>query len=717
MKKIVDGKEVEVNESELGEMFVWNEEADGGMTMDSLNALADRLISNPYPNEHAARLRDPGMAHVRVRRSSGSGDGMVQGVKVPSSIDIIWYIVKTAAGGEAPVAQALRFPKDKWTEAEAKNWLSKNKIKKVSFEPASEPSTNSLRHLMSALIKKDKLGGRDHFVVPTILITEGVHNNVLYTAEELAKFPQSWNGEPVVIWHPELNGKPVTANSPEIYEKQTVGKLYNCTFSDGKLRGECWIDCEKVKEVSPEVVKMLQEEKPIEVSTGLFVEDEQKEGLWNGEKYLRIAHHFRPDHLALLPGGKGACSWDDGAGMPRLNQQQPETNELSPVEAAALEDHLKANKTGDVSKSGEFVGGFAGCVVHFQGKGLSKESATKLCAYIGRKAGKINQEGEEADMFVMACGDTTKARWEKVTSKRKAKAKKDEPKTNELSHEDVRNELYDLIKPVDPQSPMVGYSCVCAVYDDRFIYRRSVGGEDVTFSQNYTIDANDTVSLDGEPVEVEQVVSYEPIAKPVTNTAGSKGGQEATEHKGGTTMDRTQKVEALIAAGKKPASEKAALIALSDEEFAKVETEAAKVEVKPEAPAANAAPKEPEATKPPVVPEAKAPEANAKPAPETLESVLAGVKSPELKANLEHGVKLVKVVREGLIGEIVANKLNSYTKEQLEAKATSELEMLAKLAGSSKTVTDFSAAAPAKMETNAASGDVPAMPGLFAKKQ
>lgn len=91
----------------------------------------------PYPHEHSARLLSPDHAHIGAARTSGSGNGKVQGVSIPASIDIIWYIVKSG-DKEAPVAQALRFPKDKFTEAEARAWLSKNEIKPISFEPAAE---------------------------------------------------------------------------------------------------------------------------------------------------------------------------------------------------------------------------------------------------------------------------------------------------------------------------------------------------------------------------------------------------------------------------------------------------------------------------------------------------------------------------------------------------------------------------------------------------
>jgi 3'-phosphoadenosine 5'-phosphosulfate sulfotransferase (PAPS reductase)/FAD synthetase len=85
----------------------------------------------PYPNEHAARLRNPDDFDPKsFRRTHGSGDGRVQGVKIPETIDVIWGKLKDANKPSDPViAQALRFPIKNWTEAEARNWLKKNEIK------------------------------------------------------------------------------------------------------------------------------------------------------------------------------------------------------------------------------------------------------------------------------------------------------------------------------------------------------------------------------------------------------------------------------------------------------------------------------------------------------------------------------------------------------------------------------------------------------------
>lgn len=91
----------------------------------------------PYENEHSARLIDPPSEYIRVGRTHGSKDGTVQGVKIPESIDIIWFVVKKD-DKEVPIAQALRFPVKDWSETEAKKWLKDKGIKYKSFEPATE---------------------------------------------------------------------------------------------------------------------------------------------------------------------------------------------------------------------------------------------------------------------------------------------------------------------------------------------------------------------------------------------------------------------------------------------------------------------------------------------------------------------------------------------------------------------------------------------------
>ena len=195
---------------------------------------------------------------------------------------------------------------------------------------ANEIRTNefqSIRTNMSALVREETLEGEPRLAIPVILMVEGVHNGILYTAEELAKFPEAWNGRPVPIYHPKdaKTGAPISANAPKIKEKRVTGEIFNAHFEDGKLKAEAWIDPVKANKIDASVMTKLEAEEMLEVSTGLYMDYETKAGVWNDESYSEIALNFRPDHLAILPTIEGACSVRDGAGMPRINEKDTQT--------------------------------------------------------------------------------------------------------------------------------------------------------------------------------------------------------------------------------------------------------------------------------------------------------------------------------------------------------------------------------------------------------
>lgn len=161
--------------------------------------------------------------------------------------------------------------------------------------------------------------GKKYMMVPVVMMVEGVHHGshgpMLHLIDELGRFPESWNGMPVVINHPEVDGVNVSANSPEIIDAQTVGRIYNTHVNGSKLAAEAWLEEERLTQLSKDVLDNLKKGIPLEVSLGMFTEDEPVEGDWNGEKYEAIARGHRPDHLALLPGSVGACSLTDGCGI------------------------------------------------------------------------------------------------------------------------------------------------------------------------------------------------------------------------------------------------------------------------------------------------------------------------------------------------------------------------------------------------------------------
>ena len=158
--------------------------------------------------------------------------------------------------------------------------------------------------------------GKKHLVVPVTMMVEGVHNGshgpLLHTIAEMGKFPESWNGIPIVVNHPEVDGMNVSANDPEIIDSHTVGRVYKTHVDGSRLKAEAWLDEEKLGQVCPTTLARVKKKDPIEVSVGVFSDDEDVSGEWNGETYESIARNHRPDHLALLPGGVGACSLADG---------------------------------------------------------------------------------------------------------------------------------------------------------------------------------------------------------------------------------------------------------------------------------------------------------------------------------------------------------------------------------------------------------------------
>lgn len=79
----------------------------------------------PYPNFHAARLRDPD-SFVRIRVIKTTPDG------------IYFYGGPLKSKPNGPIVlQTIRFKVSKWTVKQAKEWLKEHKHKYIMFEKAS----------------------------------------------------------------------------------------------------------------------------------------------------------------------------------------------------------------------------------------------------------------------------------------------------------------------------------------------------------------------------------------------------------------------------------------------------------------------------------------------------------------------------------------------------------------------------------------------------
>jgi hypothetical protein len=295
-------------------------------------------------------------------------------------------------------------------------------------------------------------------LVPGVL--SGSKGPLLYPAEEVRKSPDDWNHIPIVVYHPMKDGKPVSARSPAILSKYGVGFVFHSrTDSKGVLKGEGWLDVEATRRVDKSVLDSVQLGKPIELSTGLFVDDEPApEGaIFNdhrgSRKYVGIARNYKPDHLAILPSGKGACSLADGCGV--LINRAIRSGQLA--RSRFMPDKLKAWQ-----KIGEALG--------------------------------LVDDAPDLDMTV------------------------NEPSLMEINRK-LGEELFKRfgkggngngLKSIGPSDGPY----VVDVYDEYAIYEQDAKTYRIGYKVNN--DTND-VELDGDPQEVTRVISYEPVTHGDTN--------------------------------------------------------------------------------------------------------------------------------------------------------------------------------------------------------
>ncbi len=174
---------------------------------------------------------------------------------------------------------------------------------------------------LQPLIRHDEMEGRPFIVAPMVMITEGVHAGsegpLLYPSEELSKTPAIWNHKPIIVYHPAPGQ---SACDPDVINSRKIGLIMNTKFEDGKLKAEAWLEPTRMEKVDNRVAEAIENGEMVELSTGVFTDNELTGGEWNGEKYDAIARNYRADHLAILPDQTGACSIADGAGLLRLNQ-------------------------------------------------------------------------------------------------------------------------------------------------------------------------------------------------------------------------------------------------------------------------------------------------------------------------------------------------------------------------------------------------------------
>lgn len=176
-------------------------------------------------------------------------------------------------------------------------------------------------------VRNEMLMGREFTVIPAVLVQSQVLNNnlgrTLLTAQSFTDlWAQSWNMAPVVAGdHPEKQGQKVSARDPEILNSFGIGFVLDAEtmHEDGKakLKGEVWLDHGRRAEIEEldKILTNIENEEPVELSTGFMANVAEQQGVFDGEEYDLVMEPIGSDHLAVFTDGVGACSLEDGCGL------------------------------------------------------------------------------------------------------------------------------------------------------------------------------------------------------------------------------------------------------------------------------------------------------------------------------------------------------------------------------------------------------------------
>jgi hypothetical protein len=154
---------------------------------------------------------------------------------------------------------------------------------------------------------------------PVIAIREGVlcgsRGCILHSGHVLEENQHKFDGIPVSINHPVVNGKYVSIDHNADTKSTIVGVLKNSKYDPSirGIRGEIHVPANHPRASEIQSIR--------EVSMGVFSDEVYEGGEFNGQEYSACSISYEPDHLSLLSGGQiGACDFSAGCGI-RTNSQ------------------------------------------------------------------------------------------------------------------------------------------------------------------------------------------------------------------------------------------------------------------------------------------------------------------------------------------------------------------------------------------------------------
>lgn len=454
-------------------------------------------------------------------------------------------------------------------------------------------------------IRREEIDGDTFLVVPMVALRTGVYQCAnckepeFYDVNVFARIPQSWDDRPITLGHPQRDGLFVSAGSEDVWRKDGLGRVRNARRDGDKLVMEAWIDLTKADEAGDaanDLVEALEDGEQIDVSVGAFIDKVAHPGVHQGLSYAHRQLNYFPDHVAFLPGQTGACSWEDGCGAPRVNE--------------AIQGKMMVHQAGQpelplgVTTTSCPCGGTGGECTCEKGPKTAEILASSL------------------DFSANAMGDMAKRK---------------------ILDDALRKKIGDR------------WAIVIEIFEGSIVYQTDGG----TFSRDFTISEDGTVSLSDDPIQGALVAEFMPI----------------TVQQEEPMKERAEAVDGLIANEAAPWGEddREFLMDAPDEQFKTL-----------------SAMQKPEAAE-------EFPRVEIEPEPVQQPAAL----SADEREVMEDALTERKRSRDALISKITANEANQFTAEELGAMKTVQLRKLAALS-----LEDASAARPAGLANYA--GAMPA---------
>lgn len=535
-------------------------------------------------------------------------------------------------------------------------------------------------------VRREELAGRSHLVVPVVMLTEGVHipasgESLYYPSETLSQNPEMWNGIPVTVSHPsDDNGNLRGLESPDLYFPFVVGTVWGARFEDGSQKAEIWFEEEKLRNF-PEAFDAIENGTPTDVSTGIYTQENRKQGTWNEESYEFVVEAFFPDHLAVLPGEEGACSWDDGCGI-RANLKFNILGEARRPEfdGTEMDDWFDVPESFEAYRNAYYE--FTETEVPEIVPDFVNEAPQEMLEWIASKTllGDPNAEEEFGVIFFPVVN----------------------PETNRLNMNALKvvlsfkDEWFAPPKESLDSAKQMAMNLLSSEFDMSF---EELEKGDQTVDKKKE---NFLKKLMGGISEVFKSEGYD-LSASLETTDECNCQQQSNENKKQeeNEMNREKFIESLISNEKTNFSEddKKWLESLEDDQLQKLEPVAEDEQGKEE-----------ESSEPP---ESKVEKDEEEEDLETTVDSYIAQAPKEVQDYLEQGIKEHKAKREKLIKSLVTNKKNKFSEEEIREFETETLQNLVSLAGEEA---DYSLSAKPKV-VSLENRDIPEKPRLFENKK